>query len=140
MSASHSSQPSPTRGEGVNTKNKLLPVLRIGAGTSLITLIFLCLAWESVLAPLKPNGSLLILKALPLLIPLFGILKGRRYTYQWAGMLILFYFTEGVVRAWSDSGASSRLALIEVVLSLIFFICAIFYAKLTRNNALKTSA
>lgn len=111
--------------------------LQFGASTCLIVLILLCIAWESVLAPLKPNGSLLILKALPLLIPLFGILKGRRYTYQWAGMLILFYFTEGVVRAWSDIGLSSRLALCEVILSLIFFLCAIFYAKLSRNNALK---
>ncbi|OQW70746.1 MAG: hypothetical protein CTY10_05290 [Methylotenera sp.] len=114
--------------------------LQFGASICLIALILLCIAWESVLAPLKPNGSLLILKALPLLIPLFGILKGRRYTYQWAGMLILFYFTEGVVRAWSDTGLSSQLALMEVVLSLIFFLCAIFYAKLTRNNALKGAA
>ena len=75
--------------------------LQLGASICLIALILLCIAWESVLAPLKPNGSLLILKAVPLLIPLFGILKGRCYTYQWAGMLILFYFTEGVVRAWS---------------------------------------
>lgn len=118
----------------------MLSALKIGAGTSLIALIFLCLAWESVLAPLKPEGSLLILKALPLLLPLFGILKGKRYTFQWAGMLILFYFTEGVVRAWSDFGVSSKLALFEIVLSLIFFICAIFYAKLTRNNVLKASA
>ncbi len=114
--------------------------LQLGASICLIALILLCIAWESVLAPLKPNGSLLILKALPLLIPLFGILKGRRYTYQWAGMLILFYFTEGVVRAWSDTGLSSQLALMEVVLSLTFFLCAIFYAKLTRNNALKGAA
>ena len=115
----------------------MLSTLRIGAGVSLIALIFLCLAWESVLAPLKPGGSLLMLKAVPLLLPLFGILKGRHYTYQWAGMLILLYFTEGVVRAWSDSGVSSQLALIEVVLSLLFFLCAIFYAKHTRNSALK---
>ncbi len=81
-----------------------------------------------------------MLKALPLLLPLFGILKGRRYTYQWAGMLILLYFTEGAVRAWSDIGVSSQLAMIEVVFSLIFFLCAIFYAKLTRNSALKTRA
>ena len=114
--------------------------LQLGASVCLIALILLCIAWESVLAPLKPNGSLLILKALPLLIPLFGILKGRRYTYQWAGMLVLFYFTEGVVRAWSDTGLSSQLALCEVVLSLLFFLCAIFYAKLTRNNALKGAA
>ncbi len=114
--------------------------LQLGASVCLIALILLCIAWESVLAPLKPEGSLLILKALPLLIPLFGILKGRRYTYQWAGMLVLFYFTEGVVRAWSDTGLSSQLALTEVVLSLLFFLCAIFYAKLTRNNALKGAA
>ena len=111
----------------------MLPGLRIGAACSLIALILLCLAWEAFLAPLKPNGSLLMLKTLPLLMPLFGILKGKRYTYQWAGMLILFYFTEGVVRAWSDTGASAKLALVEVALSLIFFICVIFYAKLTRQ-------
>ena len=100
----------------------MLPALRIGAGASLVALIFLCLAWESVLAPLKPNGSLLILKAVPLLLPLFGILKGRRYTYQWASMFVLLYFTEGVVRAWSDTSNSAKLAMIEVVVSLIFFI------------------
>ena len=105
--------------------------LHLGASLSLIALILLCVAWESILAPLKPNGSLLILKAVPLLLPLFGILKGRRYTYQWASMFILLYFTEGAVRAWSDTGVSAKLALIEVVLSLIFFMCTIFYAKLT---------
>ena len=93
----------------------------------------LCLAWETILAPLKPGGSLLMLKAVPLLLPLFGILKGRRYTYQWASMFILFYFTEGVVRAWADAGLSAKLALLEVALTLLFFICAIFYAKLTRQ-------
>jgi uncharacterized membrane protein len=111
----------------------LIAYLRITASVSLIVLIILCLAWETILAPLKPDGSLLMLKAVPLLLPLFGILKGRRYTYQWASMFILLYFTEGAVRAWSDTGLSAKLALIEVVLSLIFFICAIYYAKLTRQ-------
>ena len=111
----------------------MLRTLRIGAGVSLIALIFLCLAWETILAPLKLGGSLLMLKAVPLLLPLFGILKGRRYTYQWASMFILFYFTEGVVRAWADAGLSAKLALLEVALTLLFFICAIFYAKLTRQ-------
>ncbi len=109
--------------------------LQLGASISLIALILLCLLWESILAPLKPSGSLLILKALPLLLPLFGILKGRRYTYQWSSMFILFYFTEGAVRAWADKGLSAKLALLEVVLSLIFFTCAIYYAKLTRQSS-----
>jgi uncharacterized membrane protein len=114
-------------------KDKVSRQLQLGASVSLIALILLCLLWESVLAPLKPSGSLLILKALPLLLPLFGILKGRRYTYQWSSMFILFYFTEGAVRAWTDTGLSAKLALLEVLLSLIFFTCAIYYAKLTRQ-------
>ena len=105
--------------------------LRLAASASLIALILLSLAWEGWLAPLRPGGSLLILKAALLLLPLFGILHGRRYTYQWACMFILLYFTEGVVRAWSDSGLSARLALAEVILTLIFFTSAVFYAKLT---------
>ena len=107
--------------------------LQLAASISLIALILLCLSWEIYLAPLKPTGSLLFLKTLPLLAPLFGVLNGKRYTFQWASMLILLYFIEGVVRAWSDQGLSSRLAMTEVVLSLIFFFSAIFYAHHTRN-------
>lgn len=109
-----------------------ISILQFGASLSLILLIVLCLAWEGFLAPLKPNGSNLTLKAAPLLLPLFGVLKGRRYTYQWSSMFILIYFTEGAVRAWSDQGLSALLAFIEVLLSLTYFGCAIFYAKLTR--------
>jgi len=69
-----------------------------------VALIFLCLAWELWLAPLRTGGSSLAFKALPLLLPLFGVLRGKRYTYQWSSMLILAYFTEGVVRAWSERG------------------------------------
>jgi uncharacterized membrane protein len=109
--------------------------LRLGASTSLIALIFLCVAWEGWLAPLRPTGSNLILKALPLLIPLLGILKGKRYTYQWASMFVLFYFTEGTVRSYADKGLSAHLAMVEVLLTVIFFTCAIYYAKLTRPSA-----
>ena len=108
--------------------------LRLTASASLVALILLCLAWEGWLAPLRPGGSLLILKALPLLLPLFGILRGRRYTYQWASMFILLYFTEGVVRTWSDAGMSAKLAGIEVALTLLFFCATVGYAKLTRRG------
>jgi uncharacterized membrane protein len=109
----------------------MIRALRRLAGASLIALIFLCLTWELWLAPLRPGGSWLVLKAALLLLPLTGILKGRRYTYQWASMFILLYFIEGVMRAWSDRGLSARLALGEIALSLAFFAAAIFYAKLT---------
>ncbi|MDR2875140.1 MAG: DUF2069 domain-containing protein [Methylobacillus sp.] len=107
--------------------------LRFSASASLIALIALCLAWEGWLAPLRPGGSLLILKAAPLLLPLFGILRGKRYTYQWSSMFILLWFTEGIVRAWSDGGLAARLAVAEIALSLVFFFSAIFYARLSRR-------
>lgn len=106
----------------------LNPVLRRVAAAALIALILLCLAWELHFAPLKPGGSWLVLKVLPLLLPLRGVLKGNLYTLQWASMMILLYFAEGVMRAWSDPVANVLpWALGEVVLTLIFYFCAIFY-------------
>jgi uncharacterized membrane protein len=106
----------------------------IFACASLVALIFLCLAWELWLAPLRPGGSWLVLKVLPLLCALMGVLRGRRYTLQWSSMLILAYFTEGTVRAWSEAGLSRGLALAEVFLSLVFFTAALVYARLTRGG------
>ncbi|TAK66518.1 MAG: DUF2069 domain-containing protein [Betaproteobacteria bacterium] len=108
--------------------------LYLGACLSLLVLIFLCLSWELWLAPLRPGGSWMALKALPLLLPLLGILRGKRYTYQWASMLILAYFAEGVVRAAGDNGTAPALALVEALLALVFFVSAIFYARLTRES------
>ena len=100
------------------------------AVVSLLALIALCLAWEIWLAPLKPGGSWLMLKTLPLLAPLTGILRGRVYTYQWASMFVLAYFTEGVVRAWSEQGAGALLAAIEIALALTFFASSIAFVRL----------
>ena len=109
--------------------------LRLIAASALVGLIVLCLAWELWLAPLRPGGSYLALKAAPLAIPLFGILLGRRYTYQWSSMFVLAYFTEGVVRAWSERGLSQLLAGAEIALSVIFFVAVVAYARLTRAGA-----
>lgn len=107
-------------------------MLRLVAAGSLLTLIVLCVAWEIWLAPLKPGGTLLALKALPLALPLGGILKGKRYTYQWSSMLILAYVAEGATRAWSEG---SIFAVMELLLSLIFFASVVSYARLTRASA-----
>ena len=109
--------------------------LRLSAGAALVALIALCLAWELWLAPLRPGGSLIALKALPLALALPGILGGRRYTFQWSSMLILAYFAEGAKRAWADAGLSRTLALAEITLSLAFFAAAVSYARLTRAAA-----
>ena len=110
-----------------------LRALRLAAASSLLLLFLLCLFWELWLAPLRPGGSLLALKALPLLLPLRGIFRGDRYVYQWSSMLVLAWFAEGTTRAWSERGASQALACGEVLLSVAFFASAVAYARLTRR-------
>jgi uncharacterized membrane protein len=101
------------------------------ASGSLIALIFLCVLWESLLAPMRSGGTLLTLKALPLMACLFGILRGRVYTYQWSSMLVLLYFAEGVVRGWSEAGIARWLACSEVLLALTFFFSGVYFVKLS---------
>lgn len=101
-----------------------------GAVTSLIALIALCVLWELVLAPLRPEGSWLVLKVLPLLIPLRGVFKRDIYTMQWSSMLILLYLAEGAVRATTDAHTlSATLGTIEMALSLLFFVCILLYLR-----------
>jgi len=101
----------------------------IATVASLVALIFLCVAWELFLAPVRPGGSWLVLKAVPLLVPLFGILHGKRYTFQWTTLLVWLYFAEGVVRAMSDHGLAARLAAAEIALSLAYFASAVGFLR-----------
>jgi uncharacterized membrane protein len=110
------------------------------ATISLIALIGLCLAWELRLAPIQAGGSWLVLKVLPLLAPLFGILRGRRYTHQWASLLILAYLTEGLVRVTTDAGMMRVMAGLETALATIFFVASVYFARITRPSARSTAA
>jgi len=103
--------------------------LYLVANGSLVLLIALCIAWELFLAPLRPGGSWLVLKALPLLIPLPGLLRASRYTCQWGSLLSLAYFIEGVVRAVSDQAPSRYLAMIEIALATTLFLSLIYLAR-----------
>jgi len=110
----------------------LLHWLAIG---SLLALITLALAWELFIAAGPDGPGLLALKALPLLLPLFGILRGRRYTYQWAPMLVLAYFIEGVMRGYSDGGASGAAGWSQALLAVVFIVAAAFYARDAHRRA-----
>ena len=112
-------------------------VTQIAAVSSLVALIVLCVAWELWLAPVRPGGSLLALKALPLVLPLPGLLKRRMYTYRWLSLMIWLYCTEGLVRATSDTAPSSYYAWAEVVLCILLFIACTLHIRL-RLKAAKT--
>jgi len=115
-------------------KTEQIDLTRRLALASLLGLIVLGLAWEMWLAPLRPGGSLLALKVLPLCIPLAGILKNRMYTYRWLSLLVWLYFTEGVVRAWSDRAPGNYLGLIEVVLCLTLFAACALHVRVRLKN------
>ena len=112
---------------------------RAWAVASLIALIVLCLGWELRWAPLRPGGSWLALKALPLCLPLPGLLKNRMYTYRWLSLMVWLYMTEGLVRATSEGPPGSWLALAEVLLCLILFVACTLHIRL-RLKAAKARA
>ena len=118
-------------------QSRMQRTLHAIALASLLGLIVLCTAWELVLAPLRPGGSWMAIKALPLLLPLSGTIRRNIYTLQWASMLVLLYFIEGVVRAWSETGLNAFLASTEIVLSSLFFFCAIFFLQPYKKAAKK---
>ncbi len=81
------------------------------------------LAWELFLDPLRPGGSWLALKVLPLALALRGLYGGPIYTYKWMSPVIWVYVGEALVRiagltpserllAWNSLALSTALAIV----------------------------
>ena len=102
---------------------------------SLTALILLDLAWELWLSPLRPGGSWLALKVLPLCLPMAGLLKNKMYTYRWVSLVVWLYFIEGVVRAWGDRAPGNYLALGEVALCLLLFGACLLHIRVRQRSA-----
>jgi uncharacterized membrane protein len=99
------------------------PTARL-AIASITALALTALLWELVLAPIRPGGSWLALKALPLMALLPGTLKGSRRALQWLALLLPFYVAEGLVRGWSESGRHALVAWVATALAAVAF-CAV---------------
>ena len=95
-------------------------------------LIALCIGWEWWWAPLRAGGSLLVLKALPLLALLPAMARDRPKAYQWTTLVILLYACEGMVRATSEASPVRELAALELVLALAIYIAAIRWLRVGR--------
>ena len=93
-----------------------------------LALLLLAVLWEWLLAPLRPGGSWLVLKAAPMLLPLRGVLRGDAAAMQWALLLVLLYAAEAAVRI-ADAPPVAALAAIELALALAFFAAAIVYLR-----------
>ena len=86
---------------------------------ALAALVLLEILWETWLAPLRPGAFWLVLKALPLALLWPGVTRARPRYAQWALLLRPWYFAEGVVRAWSDSGRQALCAATAAALALL---------------------
>jgi len=102
---------------------------------SFVALTALGVVWEFWLAPLRPGGSMLALKVLPLALSLPALRASRLRAYQAWSMGILLYVCEGLVRATSDQGLSVSLAILETGLALIAFAALLMYARGRRLQA-----
>ena len=113
---------------------------RTVAVSSLIGLVLLSLVWELWLAPLRPGGSWLVLKALPLCIPLAGLLKNRMYTYRWVSLVVWLYFAEGVIRLQGDAWPSNAFAAVEILLCLMLFTASALHVRWRLRDAALAAA
>jgi len=91
-------------------------------------LIVLGLAWETVLAPLRPGGSWLALKVVPLLLPLPAMLRGNAHAMQVALFIVLLCVLEGSARMLEPAPAA-WLAALQLLLAIGFFVAAIIYLR-----------
>ena len=119
---------------------------RSGAGTTaarwqrvavaaVTALVLLDVLWEAWLAPLRPGGSWLVLKALPLALLWPGLACGRKRARQWLTLLLPLYAAESIVRALSESGRHSAVAWAATALAVVAF-CAL----LTMFRAVRVAA
>jgi uncharacterized membrane protein len=104
-----------------------------------LALIALGLAWELTLAPLRPGGSWLVLKIVPLLLPLPAMLRGSAYAMQVALFIVLLSVLEGSVRLFEPAPAA-WLAALQCVLAIAFFVAAIVYLRPMKIAAKRRAA
>lgn len=117
--------------------NLSAPLLKRAALITYFGLIVLIVLWEGWLAPAPnaPPGIWLALKAVPLLFPLRGLLKGRKRTYLLTTLLLMLYFIDGVVLTWlhwEQGFAYHRplfYAIAEWVLATTCFTLALMYIR-----------
>lgn len=93
-------------------------------------LLILVISWNTLLSPSQhyPTGMILLLTALPLLFPLWGMLNGKAYTHAWVSFLSMYYFFLGVGDAYSDP-QDQVYGLLMVGLSIGLFFGSMYYAR-----------
>ena len=91
-------------------------------------LMFLPL-WHVVLVPsVMSKFTVLLLTVGPLILPMWGILKQKPYTYAWSNFIVLFYMLHGLTLIW-DRPEEMVYVVIELILATMMFIGCSYFAK-----------
>lgn len=90
----------------------------------LIALAALEILWEAALAPLRPGSAWLALKALPLVLLVPGVARGRRRPRQVVSLVLPLYAAEALVRAITEPGRHAVVAAVALALAVATF-CAL---------------
>jgi len=104
------------------------------ASLGLIALVLFCLLWELLLAPLRPGGSWLALKALPLALLVPSAVRGTRRALQWLSLLLPFYVAEGIVRGLTESGRHALVAWAAAALAAVTFVAMLAWVRADRSR------
>ena len=98
--------------------DRVTAATRAVAVVSALALIALSIAWE--LAWARTGHGTLVLKALPLVVALPGLMKHRMYTYRWLSLAVWLYVAEGAVRI-VDRSPANWCAGAEAALGIVLF-------------------
>lgn len=104
-----------------------MTMARIASLLGYFGLLVLWMAWSTVFAPVRhaPKSLTLAIAAMPLLIPLRGLLYDRRWSHLWLGLVSLVYFMHGIGAATIPSQR------IQAGLEILFSLC-LFAGSLAR--------
>lgn len=100
----------------------------------ILALFLLQPAWHLWLAPptVLPPGFVVVVLSLPILPALLLAAFNRPSAGFWGGLAALFYFSHGVMEAWSERSVIA-LALIEVALSVALVLAASWHGLQARR-------
>jgi uncharacterized membrane protein len=104
---------------------------------SYFALLLLILLWEGWLSPAPnvPPATWIFLKCVPLLLPIRGLLRGRKRTYLLTALLMMLYFIDGIVLTYLHWNAGFVFnqplpyAIAEWVISTACFTFALLYIR-----------
>ncbi len=107
-----------------------LTIARYGTLIGYYGLLLLLLNWHSWIAPPAeiPRAAVLIILLLPLLLPMRGLVHGRKRTHEWAHYLALLYFALGVDTAYYHADVR-LLAYGQILFSSMLFFGCIYYVR-----------